>query len=188
MNTIMKYLKKFRGDGEGGFTMIELLVVIAVIGVLAVAVLSSLNPIEQINKGRDTRKESDAAELIGGIDRYYALQEQFPWNVTEASLPTTAYAYAPGGDYSWLAELVTAQEVKPGFTNRLESEDVMFLSKAAGTGENIYVCFVPASRAFKTRAARECQNDATHRMTIGITSTCTSTNGTVNDTNMICLP
>ncbi|KKU82593.1 MAG: hypothetical protein UY10_C0029G0005 [Microgenomates group bacterium GW2011_GWA2_47_8] len=63
-----------------GFTMIELLVVIAVIGVLAVAVLSSINPIEQINKGRDTGHRSDAAQLINAVDRYYAIHEIYPWN------------------------------------------------------------------------------------------------------------
>ena len=66
---------------QAGFTMIELLVVIAVIGVLAVAVLSSINPIEQINKGRDTRTRSDAAQLINAADRFFASQERYPWNV-----------------------------------------------------------------------------------------------------------
>ena len=70
----LKYLR------SAGFTMIELLVVIAVIGVLAVAVLSSINPIEQINKGRDTRSRSDAAQLISAVDRYFAIHEKYPWN------------------------------------------------------------------------------------------------------------
>ena len=39
-----------------GFTMIELLVVIAVIGILAVALLATLNPLEQIRKGRHEDK------------------------------------------------------------------------------------------------------------------------------------
>lgn len=65
---------------RSGFTMIELLVVIAVIGVLAVAVLSSINPIEQVNKGRDTRTRSDAAQLLNAIDRFFAIHEKFPWN------------------------------------------------------------------------------------------------------------
>jgi prepilin-type N-terminal cleavage/methylation domain-containing protein len=68
-----------------GFTLIELLVVISVIGVLAVAVLSSINPIEQINKGRDTGARSDAAQLINAVDRYYATQELFPWNNTHTA-------------------------------------------------------------------------------------------------------
>ena len=62
-DTINKFLR-FVPKSNLGFTMIELLVVISVIGILATAVLSSINPIEQINKGRDTRTRSDAAQLI----------------------------------------------------------------------------------------------------------------------------
>ena len=63
-----------------GFTLIELLVVITLIGILAIAVLSALNPIEQINKARDARKRADAAQLLKAFDRYFASNEQFPWN------------------------------------------------------------------------------------------------------------
>lgn len=65
---------------RAGFTMIELLVVISVLGILATAVLSAINPIEQINKGRDTGHRSDAEQLINAVDRYYALHEIYPWN------------------------------------------------------------------------------------------------------------
>lgn len=68
---------------QAGFTMIELLVVIAVLGILAVAVLSAINPIEQINKGRDTGHQSDAEQLLSGVDRYFALHELYPWNDME---------------------------------------------------------------------------------------------------------
>ena len=63
-----------------GFTLIELLVVITLIGVLAVAVLSALNPIEQINKARDAGKRADASQLLTALDRYFASNEKFPWN------------------------------------------------------------------------------------------------------------
>src|SRR5690349_12572537 len=74
LNSLMSY--------SPGFTMIELLVVISVIGVLAVAVLSSINPIEQILKSRDTRTRTDAANLINATDRYFAIHEVYPWNTT----------------------------------------------------------------------------------------------------------
>lgn len=67
-----------------GFTLIELLVVISLIGVLAVSVLSALNPIEQLNKGRDAGRRADASQLINAIDRYYAANEIFPWNNSSA--------------------------------------------------------------------------------------------------------
>ncbi len=63
-----------------GFTLIELLVVITLIGILAVAVLSALNPIEQINKARDAGKRADASQLLTALDRYFASNSKFPWN------------------------------------------------------------------------------------------------------------
>lgn len=151
----------FIGDGTGGFTMIELLVVIAVIGVLAVAVLSSIDPIEQINKGRDTRVRSNAAQLINAVDRYYAIAEIYPWNDaqyddaisddTDASdafpdgIVCTANAdgfcqiggvnYARG-DQLWLSALSETKEVKTSFINQLEddsSSNALYLAKADAT-------------------------------------------------------
>jgi type II secretory pathway pseudopilin PulG len=59
--------------------MIELLIVITILGILAVAVLSAINPIEQINRGRDTGRQSDAEQLLSAIDRYNAFQGYYPW-------------------------------------------------------------------------------------------------------------
>ena len=76
-----------------GFTMIELLVVIAVIGVLATVVLATLNPIEQINKSRDLGANTDAAQMVNALSRYFTSQEKFPWNSTTycgASCATTS--------------------------------------------------------------------------------------------------
>ena len=44
--------------------MIELLVVISILGILAVIVLAAINPLEQINRGRDTASRSDAEQLF----------------------------------------------------------------------------------------------------------------------------
>lgn len=184
-----------KARSSAGFTMIELLVVIAVIGVLAVAVLSSINPIEQINKGRDTRIRTDAAQLINASDRYYAIQEFYPWNRTTSTytagstVATSAFTRTPGnGDYDWVDDLVTTSEVKQGYANRLKTDDRFYINKPAGTNATTWVCFIPLSQAFKLEAARSCQNDASHRMTISGTQTCITTNGTIDDNNMICLP
>ena len=66
-----------------GFTMIELLIVIAVIGILAVAVLSAINPLEQIRRGRDTGSRSDSEQLISAINRRYSVLALFPWQASE---------------------------------------------------------------------------------------------------------
>jgi len=81
-----------------GFTLIELLVVITLIGILAIAVLSALNPIEQINKARDARKRADAAQLLKGIDRYFASNERFPWNNYDNYSASVDVAFAGTGE------------------------------------------------------------------------------------------
>lgn len=163
-------LKKTVMSNNRGFTMIELLVVIAVIGVLAVAVLSSINPIEQINKGRDTRTRSDAAQLINAVDRFFAIHEVYPWNLDSedgtsytASDPeyTALFEHAPTDSWGWVERLVTTAEVKEGFTNRLENDDTYYIQKAAGSNETMYVCFEPTSQAFKLEAETNCTNGTT---------------------------
>lgn len=67
---------------QHGFTMIELLIVISILGILAVAVLSAINPVEQINRGRDTGSRSDAEQLLSAIDRYNAFKSYFPWQTS----------------------------------------------------------------------------------------------------------
>lgn len=64
---------------QAAFTMIELLIVIAILGILAVAVLAAINPIEQINRGRDTGSRSDSEQLLSAIDRFYAYKGYYPW-------------------------------------------------------------------------------------------------------------
>lgn len=62
-----------------GFTLVELLIVIALIAILSVAVLATINPIEQANKARDSRVQNDAAEVMNAYERYYASSQEYPW-------------------------------------------------------------------------------------------------------------
>lgn len=167
----VRVLKSLR---SAGFTMIELLVVIAVIGVLAVAVLSSINPIEQINKGRDTRTRSDAAQLISAVDRYFATQETYPWNVSNANA-TPAYVtgdpdytsefifdeigvIGTAATWSWIDILADRAEIKEAFVSRLKSDaDVEYLIwKPSGANATMYICYYPSSFEFQSNAQEEC--------------------------------
>ena len=64
---------------KGGFTLVELLIVIALIAILSVAVLATINPIEQANKAKDSTTQNDAAEVLNAYERYYANAQVYPW-------------------------------------------------------------------------------------------------------------
>jgi prepilin-type N-terminal cleavage/methylation domain-containing protein len=69
-------MNKFK---ERGFTLVELLIVIALIAILSVAVLATINPIEQSNKAKDSTVQNDAAEVMNAYERYYANAQRYPW-------------------------------------------------------------------------------------------------------------
>lgn len=191
-----------------GFTMIELLVVIAVIGVMAVAVLSALNPIEQINKGRDTSLRSDAEQLLSATERYFSIHELYPWNETRTALnpynPATAHngaalydsayefsgpdaktsanGYAPT-DWNWIYQLSDTQEVKPAFSSRLITESRLIVLRPAGSNASTSVCFAPTSYAFRLEATRNCNPTAggTQPATVAGYTVCATTDGTMPD-------
>lgn len=74
----MKYLIKGNygnfGKPSTGFTLIELLIVIAIIGVLAVVVLTAINPGEQLKRARDAGRKSAVNQLGHAMQSYATTQ------------------------------------------------------------------------------------------------------------------
>lgn len=150
-----------------GFTLIELLIVIVIIGILAVAVLSAINPIEQINKATDQGKKSDSAELINALERYFTTFQEYPWDrVASGTGPasgTSVYAGNTGVAQPWIgvasgtsdsASLVGTNELKPEFPRRKSLDDLklfVYLPSGSVGAENqlVRVCFAPVSKNFQ---------------------------------------
>lgn len=82
-------MKRFN---KKGFTLVELLIVIALIAILSVAVLATINPIEQSNKAKDSTVQNDAAEVMNSYERYYANAQAYPWMAYGTSKPTVETA------------------------------------------------------------------------------------------------
>ena len=153
-----------------GFTLVELLIVIALIGVLAVAVLAAINPLEQLNRARDTGMESDASQLLAAIDRYYASQEEFPWvTVDEVASNDVEYGFTSaktegvgvcGADCDTPGLLLEQLELKSEFLNRgfitaedTETSNLLYIGKDEGASTSVYACWVPLSQAKRAQAA-----------------------------------
>jgi prepilin-type N-terminal cleavage/methylation domain-containing protein len=153
-----------------GFTLIELLIVIAVLGILAVAVLSAINPIEQINRSKDTGVRSDAEQLINAIDRYYASNGYYPWNSSgnDTSKPLSgglveikSLADPVVGGEPMLNKLSSggSAEIKESFVTRITgSQKHLFIYNRQIQGDSTYVCWVPYSSAFRTEAYNRCKS------------------------------
>ena len=149
-----------------GFTMIELLIVIAVLGVLAVAVLSAINPIEQINRSRDTGSRADAEQLLGAIDRYYTSMGWYPWfdDASCGANCSQAWISSKGtwtdGTTPVLDKLSTTgtAELKAAFVTRIRGTNYNAINvyNRGTSGDATYACFLPKSASFQTESYNRC--------------------------------
>jgi prepilin-type N-terminal cleavage/methylation domain-containing protein len=149
-----------------GFTLIELLIVIAVLGILAVAVLSAINPVEQINRSRDTGSRSDAEQLLGAMDRYYANNGFYVWKQSASNPASDATAWAivdnawTDGATAVLTKLSVqgTGELKASFTTRIvgTSYNRLYKYNRGNPGDSTYVCFNAQSSQFSTEAWVRC--------------------------------
>lgn len=57
--------------GQAGFTLIELLVVIAVVGILAAAVISGINPNQRFKEARDSQRKTIVGTLATATEACY---------------------------------------------------------------------------------------------------------------------
>lgn len=133
-----------------GFTLIELLIVVVVLGILAVAILSAINPIEQIAKARDSSKKSDSSEMLNALERYYTTFQEYPWGVTDISAGVLATDVSLN-----LSELVTKKEVKSEFLQRTNLGSMYVSEDADGL---VHVCFLPEAATFQAQAEAKPKN------------------------------
>lgn len=65
-----------------GFTLIELLVIMAMIGVLASATITFINPLGQFQKQRDLQRKNDLAQIQRSLETYYNDNGKYPASST----------------------------------------------------------------------------------------------------------
>lgn len=137
---------------NNGFTLIELLIVIALLGALAVGLLATVDPFEQLKKGTDTSRRNTTTEVYNSAIRYYSVKSGFPWvtDVSAGAMSDSAMTTAPSG---YINQIISAGELKPEFIQLAGSGNlgkIFLTSTADGTGvrQNVAVCFLPESKSF----------------------------------------
>jgi prepilin-type N-terminal cleavage/methylation domain-containing protein len=133
---------------KAGFTLIELLIVIALLGALAVGLLATVDPFEQLKKGTDTSTRNTAAEAYNAMVRYYAQRGSFPTSMSSlvgAGTFTLGNAVAQSG----LTEIAAAGELKNDFGNLAGTSNLARIYMNIPTSEKVVVCVNPQSKAFR---------------------------------------
>ena len=171
-----------------GFTLVELLIVIALIAILSVAVLATINPIEQSNKAKDSTVQNDAAEVMNAYERYYTVKNTYPWMDTltggvansdlawigtsrmlgaglcstdvGGAVPTTECSA-----YNLRGSLIKNDELKDSFLGKgytsLSADDPNYSAenflvvdkKPVGSGNSVYVCYIPRAKSNRTNTS-----------------------------------
>lgn len=140
-----------------GFTLIELLIVIALLGALAVGLLATVDPFEQLKKGTDTSRRNTTSEIYNSMIRYYSVKSAFPWgsNIVSMGGDNNDMTQAISGH---LIKVISAGELKPEFIQLAGSGNLakIFLTStelAVGVArQNVSTCFLPESKSFAAEA------------------------------------
>ena len=150
-----KLSKFFNQAPDKGFTLIELLVVLGILGILAAALLATINPIEQLNRARDTSLKNLSAQFVQATVRYYSVNSALPWSSTAAGGDncytggTTLSSVSLSNLSGCVTTLISDGELKESFINSNDQDSVLVTNPNPQTGgvSDVIVCFMPESEA-----------------------------------------
>ena len=134
-------------NSRKGFTLIELLVVIGILGVLAAALIATIDPFEQIRKAQDTNVKDIAVQYVDANVRYYTTHNLLPWGFTASCNGQSApggITLGAAGMAGCLTSLVYDGELKPAFTGVTAALSSIVIT---GTSDSVTACFQPVSKA-----------------------------------------
>lgn len=175
-------LKTVQQTIQKGFTLIELLVVIGILGILAAALIATIDPFEQIKKADDSNMKNVAVEFMNANIRYYSTHNALPWYSTANggancySGGTTLSAVALTNLSSCVSTLVSDGELKNGFSNTTNLNQLSATNPNPQTSNatDTTVCFMPQSRS------QQKDPNTKYTQTGATGSNCKSTGGTAN--------
>lgn len=129
---------------KSGFTLIELLIVIALLGALAIGLLATIDPFEQLKKGRDTATRNTATEYYNAMLRYYGTKGAFPFGTA-----TTLNELLSDDTADNIQALIDTGELKSNFVAAAGSRLERVNTFSIDPNDNLTVCFIPESKNFR---------------------------------------
>lgn len=176
-SALVKLFKQTRS--KAGFTLIELLVVIGILGILASALVATIDPFEQLKKGTDSNTLNTSVEFYNSILRYYTTHNAFPWATAanggvdcNAAANPSGTALSTAGMATCLTALISEGELKSGFTSSPTLPNI-FVTNVAGSN-NIIVCYKPTS---KSQQKNKATTYTTNTGTADSSNTCKANGG-----------
>lgn len=170
---------------QKGFTLIELLVVIGILGILAAALVATIDPFEQLRKGEDSRSQNTTVEFHNALIRYYTNHLAMPWEdaagtggdcdlsgATDIATPTTIEDLATAG---CLDVLIGEGELKEAFDTAAGLDNIYVTEPYAGASVDgsVGVCYSPVSKSGLVNANNRYDQDG------GLNVACPDSTGAV---------
>jgi hypothetical protein len=127
-----------------GLSIIETLIVIAIFGILSIAVISILDPLEQIARGKDISLIQTSEIITNAVNRYSVSQKSLPWttDIQTVTLDT------PDGE-SFVANIITLGELKNNFPETHNKNFQKLYVTTQTDDAELHLCFQPHSKAYK---------------------------------------
>ncbi len=159
-----KLLSSF--SSAAGFTLIELLVVIGILGILASALVATIDPFEQLNKAQDTNYKNISVEFLNANLRYYTTHTALVWDSTAnggaGCYSSTDLSSVPLGTLTTcINSLVSEGELKQGFLSFSGLTKIWATEPNPQTGRqnDIIACFKPTSKSQQKDKATQYNQD-----------------------------
>jgi len=109
-----------------------------------VGLLATIDPFEQLKKGRDTSTRNTVSEFYNANLRYYSTKSEWPWTVGSISTDLNEPSMA-----SAITNLINAGELKTGFNGYVGTGTLsQIYVTSTGLGD-VHVCYMPQSKGFQ---------------------------------------
>jgi prepilin-type N-terminal cleavage/methylation domain-containing protein len=131
---------------KNGFTLIELLILIGILGLLATALIATINPFEQVKKVQDSNVQNAMVEFDGSIVRYYTTHNQLPWQSNVVCQNEIGGGNTLDKLPNCLAEIISDGELKHGFSNADNTLNKIYVTNC---GNEVITCHKPQSLSQK---------------------------------------